>query len=282
LGAKGNSGADVTVIEKSERKRARGIDRAFDILDHLRSVKVPMRPADIAQALAAPRSTVYDLITTLTEHGMLETTGSDGAVYLGRRLYFLGLAYQDHFDLARRAEAVLDEITERTKETSQFCMLDGNKYTVALMREGSRPFRISADVGERTPIPWTASGRLLLGGLSDAEILELIPGEDFTLPDGRYLEPRAYLKEIRAASAEGFFSFDSVVDTFTHCFAAPVCDGTQRCVATVCIVAPKDDARANYDRYRRVLIEAGEKLALAGGEGRRGEPGVKLGQLHSS
>ncbi|WP_413204292.1 IclR family transcriptional regulator [Rhodospirillum sp. A1_3_36] len=252
----------MTVIEKSERKRARGIDRAFDILDLLRSVKEPMRPAEIAQTLGAPRSTVYDLIATLTEHGMLEAAGQEGAVYLGRRLYFLGLAYQDHFDLARRAEDVLDEITDQTKETSQFCMLDGNKYTVALMREGSRPFRISADVGERTPIPWTASGRLLLGPMSDAEILDLIPPEDFTLPDGRRLDTKTFIDEIREASANGFFSFDSIVDTFTHCFAAPVRDSARRCVATVCIVAPKDDARINYDSYRRVLIEAGEKLAL--------------------
>eukprot|EP01031_Cornospumella_fuschlensis_P052582 gene52582-64264_t len=51
------------------------------------------------------------------------------------------------------------------------CLLNGRKYTVALMREGERHFRISSDIGENAPIPWTASGRLLLGHLSDPQIL---------------------------------------------------------------------------------------------------------------
>ena len=76
------------------RKRARCIDRAFDILDHLRSVKVSQRPAEIAQALVAPTSTIYDLISVLLEHCMLEVTDANGSVFLGRRVYFLGLAYR--------------------------------------------------------------------------------------------------------------------------------------------------------------------------------------------
>jgi len=246
-----------------ERKRARGIDRAFDILDHLRAVKMPQRPAEIAQALGAPKSTIYDLVGTLLEHGMLEETDASGAVYLGRRLYFLGLAYNDHFDLAHRAERVMREITESTAETTQFCMLDGDKYTVALQVEGNRPFRISGDIGDRTPIPWTASGRLLVGDLSDDEIVDLIPPEDFTLPSGERMDVGAYIAEVRKAHDTGFLSFDSIVDTFTHCFAVPVCDGSGECVATICIVAPKDDAMRNYDTYKAALIKAGEALSHA-------------------
>lgn len=250
-------------MDGRERKRARGIDRAFDIFDHLRTVKMPQIPAEIAQALGAPRSTIYDLVGTLLEHGMLEETDEKGSVFLGRRLYFLGLAYSDHFDPSHKVESVMREITERTSETTQFCMLDGDKYTVAIQVEGNRPFRISGDVGDRTPIPWTASGRLLLGEMSDDEILALIPAEDFRLPDGKRLDPADYVAEIRRAHGEGFFSFDSIVDSFTHCFAAPVRDGSGKCLGTICIVAPKDDATRNFNAYRSILIEAGETLSQA-------------------
>ncbi|WP_343079601.1 IclR family transcriptional regulator [Ostreiculturibacter nitratireducens] len=247
--------------DQAARKRARGLDRAFDILDHLRSVKRPQRPNEIAHALGAPKSTIYELVGSLVAHGMLENVDSQGNVFLGRRLYFLGLAYQQQFDLAREADALLKEITATTSETSQFCVLDGDKYNVAMMCEGSRPFRISADVGERTPIPWTASGRLLVGDMSDDEILAFIPAGDFVLPGGEPVDQNKFLEEVRSARREGFFSFDSVVDTFTHCLAAPVKDETGRCVATLCIVAPKEDARSHYDVYRKVLIDAGRKLS---------------------
>jgi DNA-binding IclR family transcriptional regulator len=129
------------------------------------------------------------------------------------------------------------------------------------MKEGERHFRISSDIGENAPIPWTASGRLLLSHLSDQEIVELIDHDDFILPDGERLPLDTFLKEIRQAGIDGFFSFDSVADTFTHCFAAPVKDERGICIATLCIVAPRADARKNYDDYRRVLIESANNLA---------------------
>jgi DNA-binding IclR family transcriptional regulator len=243
------------------KRRARGLDRAFDILDHLKATGTPLRPNEIATGIGGPKSTVYELVAALLERGILQAVGQDGQVYLGRQLYFLGQAHLRHFDFTREAEAALVEIVERTRETAQMCLLNGRKYTVALMKEGARHFRISSDIGEDAPIPWTASGRLLLGHLSDEQILELIDPEDFILPSGEHLPQQRFIAEARAACAEGFFSFDSIADTFTHCFAAPVRDSQGTCVATLCIVAPRDDARAHYQDYRRVLIDCADRLA---------------------
>lgn len=171
------------------------------------------------------------------------------------------MAYLDNFDLTRYAQPFLEEITEQTREASQLCMLDPDQYTVVLMHEGSRQFRISSDIGERIPIPWTASGRLLLGAMSDAEILALIPEEDFVLPDGSRLESGEFIASVRSAANAGFFSFDSLADTCTHCFAAPVTDMRDKCIATLCMIAPKEDAKQNYAEYRRVLIDSAAALS---------------------
>ena len=65
-----------------------GLDRAFEILEFLRVRRQPA-PNEIAAAIGAPRSSVYELVNLLLEHGMLEYQGGDGRVFLGRRLYFL-------------------------------------------------------------------------------------------------------------------------------------------------------------------------------------------------
>ena len=247
--------------EDSIKRRARGLDRAFDILDHLKTTGAPMRPNEIASGIGSPKSTVYELVASLLERGVLQQVGNDGHVYLGRQLYFLGQAHLRHFDFTREAEVALSEIVEQTRETAQMCLLNGRKYTVALMKEGARHFRISSDIGEDASIAWTASGRLLLGHLSDEQIVQLIDPHDFILPNGERLPAQDFIAQVRAASAEGFFSFDSIADTFTHCFAAPVRDSQGVCVATLCIVAPRDDARNHYQDYRRVLIEAADRLA---------------------
>ncbi|WP_219060143.1 IclR family transcriptional regulator [Pseudomonas sp. UMAB-08] len=249
------------MTEDTIKRRARGLDRAFDILDFLKEKGTPLRPNEIASGIGSPKSTVYELVSSLLERRILETVGKEGHVYLGRQLYFLGQAHLRHFDFTREAEVSLAEIVSQTHETAQMCLLNGRKYTVALMKEGQRHFRISSDIGENAPIPWTASGRLLLSHLSDQQIIDLIDPEDYILPDGERLPLDTFLREIRKAGEEGFFSFDSVADTFTHCFAAPVKDERGICVATLCIVAPRADAKNNYSDYRRVLIDSANGLA---------------------
>jgi DNA-binding IclR family transcriptional regulator len=249
------------MTEDTIKRRARGLDRAFDILDFLKEKGTPLRPNEIASGIGSPKSTVYELVSSLLERRILETVGKEGHVYLGRQLYFLGQAHLRHFDFTREAEVSLAEIVSQTHETAQMCLLNGRKYTVALMKEGQRHFRISSDIGENAPIPWTASGRLLLSHLSDQQIIDLIDPEDYILPDGERLPLDTFLREIRKAGEEGFFSFDSVADTFTHCFAAPVKDERDICVATLCIVAPRADAKNNYSDYRRVLIDSANGLA---------------------
>ncbi|WP_409159314.1 IclR family transcriptional regulator [Pectobacterium sp. B2J-2] len=252
------------------KRRTRGLDRAFDIMDYLKTQRKPMRPHDIAKGIDAPKSTVYEIISLLQERKILESVGHDGLVYLGRELYFLGQAHLSHFDFTREADGFLEQIVEQTHETAQMCLLNGRKYNVALMREGERAFRISSEIGEAIPIPWTASGRLLLGHLSDDDILALVPPDDFILPDGKRLSVDTFIQEIRQSHREGFFSFDSIADTYTHCFAAGIYNTQGHCIATFCIVAPRGDAYANHHTYRQVLTVCARSMEqrLSGQQGR--------------
>ena len=256
-------------VGNEPRQRTRGLERAFDILGFLRERGEPLRPYEIAMGLGAPKSTAYELINLMLDAGILETADKEGRVFLGRRLYFLGIAYERRFDITRECRRYLDHLAEVTRETSQLCMLYGNKYTVAMMHEGRRPFRISSDVGEPVPIPWTASGRLLVSHMSDAEILDFIPPGDFVLPTGRRLDPARFLEEVHGAREAGLFTFDSIADNFTHCFAAPVYQDGGVCVATLCLIAPREDAASNHARYcealRGAAAELTEKLASSPG-----------------
>ncbi|AYG70201.1 IclR family transcriptional regulator [Rhizobium sp. CCGE531] len=242
-------------------RRTRGLDRAFEILEFLRVKRQPMRPNEIASEIGAPRSSVYELVNLLLRHGMLDYQGNDGRVYLGRRLYFLGTAYAEQFDLMRECDRMLVRLAEETRETAQMCLLEGRKYTVAMMREGVRPFRISSNVGELVAIPWTASGRLLVSHLTDQEIIDLIPPEDFSLPNGRQMEPSEFIAQVRQAGRDGFFTFNSEVENFTHCFAVPIYQAGGACIATLCLVAPREDGLRNRNTYLQSLMAAANEIS---------------------
>jgi DNA-binding IclR family transcriptional regulator len=252
------------INDDATAKRARGLDRAFEILDFLRFKRQPMKPNEIAAQIGAPRSSVYELVNLLLRNGVLEYAGTEGRVFLGRKLYFFGAAYEDHFDFMRECDKILEFIATETRETAQFCMLDGNKYTVVRMKEGARPFRISSDVGHTVPIPWTASGRLLVGNMTDQEILDFIPRDDFHLPNGDWLEPDTFIAQVRQATQAGEFTFNSIVDSFTHCFAVPVKGNDGKTIATLCLVAPREDGLKNREVYLDCLKQAAISLVFQG------------------
>lgn len=242
-------------------RRTRGLDRAFEILEFLRVKRQPLRPNEIASAIGAPRSSVYELVNLLLNQGMLDYQGGDGRVFLGRRLYFLGTAYAEQFDLMRECDRMLVRLAEETRETAQMCLLEGRKYTVAMMREGIRPFRISSNIGELVSIVWTASGRLLVSHLNDQQILDLIPPDDFVLPNGRRMEPKDFIAEVRQAGRDGFFTFNSEVENFTHCFAVPIFQSDGACIATLCLVAPREDGLRNRKAYLESLLNAANEIS---------------------
>src|SRR5664280_3875971 len=104
---------------ESTNRRARGLDRAFEILQHLRLKRQPLRPNEIAAGIGAPRSSVYELVNLLLRQGALEYRGDDGRVFLGRKLYFFGAAYAEQFDLMRECDRLLTKLAEETRETAQ-------------------------------------------------------------------------------------------------------------------------------------------------------------------
>ncbi len=243
--------------------RARGIDRVIALMEHLHRLRAPARIADIARDTGTPRSTVYELVNTLVEARWLETRDEDGTVFFGPAMHYYGSDYLNSVDLIRKARREVNHLAEVIGETAQFCMLDGNKYLVVLNEPGRRMFRISSDIGIKVPIPWTASGRLLVDHMGPDEIRAFIPEEDFTLPDGRRIVEEEFLRDMAAAREAGYVRTTGLVDRFTTCMAAPVRDTQGRCIATICFVVPADTDADEQNAMIEALKDSAGKLSMA-------------------
>lgn len=232
-------------------ERQSGVDRVVDIFEELLRSRAPVRVGELARRLGAPRSTLYNLVNRLVVAELLEVMDEDGSVFLGRAMQLYGAAYAETNPLQRRAGAVLDRLAAEADATAQLCALRGDKYVVLDSRSGRSLFRITADVGVPVPLPWTASGRLLLAHQTPEEIGALIPPGDYRLPDGRDLSPDQFLAEVAQAREDGHCVTVGLSDRFTCCLAAPIRDVHRRTVATLCFVVPRD----RPEDQRRDLLE---------------------------
>jgi len=242
-------------------ERQNGIDRAIDLLETLLRLHVPTKLGEIAKQMGAPRSTVYAIANRLIEADLLETVGDDGYVYFGKAVHLYGRAYAEANPLHRQCREMLDKLAIECSATTQLCALRGHKYVVVDTRDGSGLFRITTDVGIEVPLPWTASGRLLLDHMSADGIRAFVPKDDYRLPDGRVIDVEEFISDVARARSEGRCVTTALSDLFTSCLAAPIRDRKGVAVATICIVIHADSSEARKNELLDRLVVAARELS---------------------
>lgn len=246
----------------SKGGRERGIERVLKLLAYLNARNQPVRVADLPKALGAPRSTTYELVKMLSEAGLLETSPEDSKVFFGRLMYIYGAKFLSHNSLLSRGRVEVDRLADLTGETCELCTLHHNRQAILYTRPGSRPMRISSEIGAQFPIPWTASGRLLLADNSEAEIGALVTEEDLALPDGDRLSLEAFAEECRGARNAEIVVTRGLINSFTQCLAAPITGTTGATEATICFVLPIDVEPEHRQKLERILIAASKSLSM--------------------
>jgi len=251
-----------TLESKPESGRERGIDRVLKLLAYLNASGRPVRLAELPKALGAPRSTIYELVRVLTDSGVLEFTGDDNKVYFGKLIYLYGINYLRENDLIRRGSAEVDALSQSTGETSELCVLHRNRQAIVHTHPGSRPMRISSEAGGQIPLPWTASGRLLLAHLTPTEIEGLLEPGDLVLPDKRVVQAVDFVTECINARGSTIVATTGLINSFTQCLAAPIMGVNGQVQATICLVLPIDISGDHLAQLKQTLIASGRKLSM--------------------
>src|SRR2546427_12328297 len=94
------------------RNKVQSLDRALEILKLLGS-EPEMRVTDLARRLEVHKSTVFRLLSTLQEHGLVEQNPTTEKYRLGYGLVRLAGAGVAGVDLARASRSVLEELAVR-------------------------------------------------------------------------------------------------------------------------------------------------------------------------
>jgi DNA-binding IclR family transcriptional regulator len=223
-------------VTAGERKagRARGVDRIVDILE---------------------------LVHTLAQAGMLDVSPTTGEVFFGLSMHFYGAAFVNQNPVISVGIEEVTRLGRATGETTELCTLIGSRYAIIHSVPGNSLIRLKTAAGYKLPIPWTASGRLLVAHMSFDEVMALIPPEDFALPNGTTLSPEQFYEEVRSADAEGICVTSGILDNFTKCVAVPIRSVGGRNVATMCFVLPQGLEKVREDELISTLRESQRRLS---------------------
>jgi DNA-binding IclR family transcriptional regulator len=148
------------------------------VLGYLGRQAGPVPAASVVRDLGLPRSTVYQLLTTLAASGFVVHLVDERRFCLGVAAYELGTGYSRQEPLTRLARVPLARLTDRTGHTAHLAVMHGREviYVIEERAPGRPP--LVTDVGVRLPAALTASGRAMLAALPSAHLKALYPSPD--------------------------------------------------------------------------------------------------------
>lgn len=245
----------------SERKsRTNGTERAFQIIECMVELGEPATAYQVAKKLGAPLSTVYEIIAMLEKLEILSRRGGEGRYFLGPRLHFYGLAYSRSLEADEIYRHEAEALSRKSGENVQICVRDGDYMVVSFMVDGADQFYISSRPGSRTPLNWTASGRLLIGHLTPLERSEIF-SRAAPSPTGRAItDPETLEKVCRESWEQGYSVQIAESDFAVACIAAPVVNPEGACMATVSLVVPENTARKREAELSRMARESARTI----------------------
>jgi IclR family KDG regulon transcriptional repressor len=184
-------------------KRVPAVDKCFAILELFARSRQPLGISEIAALLQFNKSTVFNLIRTLTDLDVLAKNGN-GKFAFGPRLYTLGLAASHGSDIIQIVHPYLEQISQQTNLSAFLGIRSALRALIIDKVDSAFDIRLSADVGMQLPLLAGAGGKALLSQLPDQEIDRILkhhPLKKFT--PQTCVDKACYKKEILRARAEG-------------------------------------------------------------------------------
>ncbi|SCK40291.1 IclR family transcriptional regulator [Streptomyces sp. WMMB 322] len=217
------------------------VTRALDVLELFLDCEGTLSAPEITRRLQLPRTTVHELVTTLTARSYLEQPPDQPGRYrLGVRGYQLGSRYAEQLDLAAEGQRVARSVADTCDETVHVAILEGRDVIYIAKVDSTHAVRMVSAAGRRLPAHCTSVGKMLLASLSEEELEATLAegGPLVAMTPDSITSPRELRKALADVRERGVAVEQQESNPDVSCVAAPVRDSGGKVVAALSISVP--------------------------------------------
>ncbi len=218
---------------------------------------------DLVRRLGMPKSSASRLLRAMRDAGLLENVGDSKRYRPSLMLVNVGRSYRRSSTLVKRADAVVERVSQACGHTGYVSKRDGDRVIAVTDHPGTNSLRVVSTIGRWLPAFASATGRSLLARLDNEAVLALYPdglpkAPSPTSPQDM-AELFARLDDIRAG---GVSTSHDEANRGVAAVAVAVGDGETGEEVSLCIVFP---AAASDPEERLVIAgslrEGAEEIA---------------------
>jgi IclR family transcriptional regulator, pca regulon regulatory protein len=218
--------------------------------------------SEVAARSGLTRAGARRILLTLQALGYVENDGRD--FRLTARILDLGFAYLSSMPIWNLAEPVVEALVESVKESSSAAVLDGTDIVYVMRVPTHKIMKNSLGIGSRLPAHCTSLGRMLLAGLSDAEVRARLDASDLQpLTRHTLTDPATLLTRVQQARKQGWCLVNQELEEGLISLAAPLVDASGRTVAALNLSgqANRTSARVVQETLLPPLLDAARQIS---------------------
>jgi DNA-binding IclR family transcriptional regulator len=246
------------------------LNRAIDVLSTFSHSRPLLSLVEVVDAVQLPKSSVFRLLSSLTERGLCEFDGQTKKYGLGYELLRLADIRRRQTKLSDIAIPIMREIRDKANETVILSIRSGNSRVHIDFVEGLHPMRRMADLGVGAPLYAGAASKVLLAGMEDAEVDAYLSQTNLTaFQKNTITDRKALLHEIRSIRKRGYAESKGELFAGGGGLAAPITDYSGKTVAVLDILTPEHRYTAEHrEKCIELLLDgarrASERLGYRG------------------
>lgn len=153
----------------------RSTSRVLDILELLAFSSEGYTLTEIANAITAPKSSIFPVIGTLLQRNFIAFNKQTSRYTIGISTFAVGSSYLENMDVLNLIKEEMQLIVDKCLETCQMGVLHKDKVLYIAKIDSPEPIRLLSSVGNQLPAYCTALGKALLCDYSKQQLNELYP-----------------------------------------------------------------------------------------------------------
>ncbi|MDO4296425.1 MAG: IclR family transcriptional regulator [bacterium] len=218
---------------------------------------------EICDRLKIPKTSAYDIVTTLSSTGMLRMEkGSRQRYRVGLHAYQIGVTYTNHMNLKDTLEPVMKKLAAETQKTVFFGVLSEDEIVYVSKVEPENPIITTATVGSRNPVYCTSLGKAILAEESEKVKQEVFRHLRFEQRTARTIASCEELqKELQRVKERGYAFDDREVEEHMKCVGAAVFEKEGKIAGALSISGlyrPDED----YDALGKLVRQRARELSV--------------------
>lgn len=224
------------MINAAPRSGDGTIGKALQVLDLVAQAERPVRFSELLTLSPHPKATLYRLVQTLTNLGMLRYDVDRQTYAPGLRLVSLAHAAWRQSSLAPIARPFIDALSEAVNQTVHLAQLDGGQVLYVDKRNAADPIEMFSQAGKVGPGYCTGVGKAMLAFLAPEALETALSQQSWFAHTAHTHTSRDTLcRELEDVRRDGVAFDREEHEPGIICVAAPILSGTGRAFGALSI-----------------------------------------------